>query len=90
MNPKRVKLICKKCKKHHHKVFYRDAKGCTRSHRWGVSEGMLWEQKGKVICVKQGNHDHTANQKGRYIWEEPPDDCPYLLEHLVILQRELK
>jgi hypothetical protein len=79
----RIKKVCRHCKKGCGKIWYRDKNYNMKKHGWGVSEGILWEQHGRVICPYQGEPNQSARQIGRSIWEKPPDECPFILEHML-------
>jgi len=58
-------------------VCIRCCNSCISAIKWRESDERLWK-KGKMNCVVT---DKTEGE----IWirSEPPEDCPFLLEHMI-------
>ena len=87
MKQKLSRKICEHCYNHHHGYY-------QWFNQWFTQKDVTaWDVGGKILCpASLGNskkgHDRLFAEIS--IYEEPPEWCPYRLEHLMDTQEEDK
>jgi len=69
------KKLCVKCWNNYAKSF-NEEKVCLR---WNKDDEECWKRR--VICCPNKYKEKENNP--RYITEQPPDNCPFMLEHIL-------